>query len=332
MRLVLRKPASKLLADMDSFVSRSIEYNNIITYPEYLDNTYGYLLSNGFYNYQEYINYMASKAQAGDRDAMEVCLYYFGWRAEGAPTEILGYYYDQLISGGIDITRPDARSFIRLFLKEKDREVFKSNRPSTRRSYIASYKMTEISNRLLNYKTRKEIFDDLVLLLIERIYKYKQGERTLRKYIYDMFHLYVADYIQRTFKGRDFMKIQYAREDLSIEESIADDNVVFRVNHTSKDALYEWERQKSTLGPFWVAGHTHPIFKDLTHTERMLIRDNYFLKITERELAKHYEVSRALIKSRKKSGIQKIRKAIEEQDLWWNEQLGYETLDTDYLN
>lgn len=316
---------------MNSDTHNLIEYRNKKSYPEYLDKKYGFLLSNGYYNYQEYINYMASEAQKGDADAMEVCLYYFGWRAEGAPIEILGYYYDQLISGGIDITRPDARSFIRLFLKENDREKFKGNRPSTVRSIIANRKMTEVSNRLLLYKSKEEILDDLIMLLIERIYNYKPGERTLRKYMYDMFYLYVGDYIQRTFRKKDFMKIQYAREDLSLENFVADDSVEFTIKHTSQDSLYEWEKKRNTLGPFWTAGHTHPVFEELTHIERLILRDNYFLGIAERPLAKHYEISRKLIKTRKRTGIKKLKEAIEKQDVWLNESLGYETLGTDYL-
>ena len=274
---------------------------------------------------------MALAAQKGNSDAMEMCLYYFGWRGEGAPIEILGYYYDQLTSGGIDITRPDARSFIRLFLKENDREKLKGNRPSTIRSIIANRKMNEVSNRLLLYKSKEEILDDLTTLLLERIYYYKQGDRTLRKYIYDMFYLYVADYIQRVFRKKDFMKIQYAREDLLIEEVVADDSIKFTINHTSRDSLYEWEKKKNTLGPFWVVGHTHPIFKELTNVERLVLRDNYFLGIAERPLAEHYEISRNLVKSRKRTGIKKIKEAIKSQDVWLNEDLGYETLDEHYL-
>lgn len=313
------------MTDIDGATHHYINYLNLVVYPEQLDATHGYLLENGYYNYQEYINYQAKKAQNGNSESLERCLYYFGWRGEGAPGEILGYYYDQLVSGGIDISRPDALNFIRLFSKENEREQLKGKRVSHIKARIATRKMNNISNRLSNYKSREDIKNDLIDLLMDRILKYKPGKRTLRKYVYDLFYLYVGDYVQRTFRQKDYMNIQYARAEPPFDDYM--DITEFPVTHTSEDTLYEWEKEKEMLGPFWVSGHTHPIFKNLTRTERMILRDNYFYKIPERTLVDHYHISRDLIKNRKKSASRKIEEALETKDDWLIEQEGYAPLD-----
>ena len=314
---------------MNSQKNDTIRINNYIGYlnqdytPKELDVKYDYLLVNGYYNYQEYINHLAEKVQAGDSEALEACLYYFGWRGEGPPEQILGDYYYQLVSGGIDILRPDAFPFIRIFSKEKERNVLNNNHIGMDKAILCRSKMNSISNRLLQYKSREEILNDLIDLLIDRIVKYKPGDRTLRKYIYDMYYLYVADYIQSVFRNKDFMKYQYRRDIIDIND-IEDTSIDFKVTHTSDDVFYEWEKKRNTLGPFWINGHTHPIFNSLTKTERMLLRDNVFYKDSLTRVAERYSIARNVVKSQKKKAIDKIKKEIDEQDIWLDERLGYE--------
>lgn len=306
----------------DDSVQNKIDFNNRDTHPNLLDDRYGYLLSNGFYNYQEYINHLAKKAQAGDSESLEACLYYMGWRGEGLPGEILGYYYQQLTTGAIDVTRKDTLSFIKLFANEKERAALNNPHVNRNKTILATKRAQYISNRLSLYKTKKEVFEDLVDLLIDRIIKYKQGDRTLRKYIYDMFYLYVGDYIQRLFRSKDLliMKTWQSSEDI---ENISTEPYELDVNLRSKDHLYEREQDKGDLGVFWIHGHCHPIFQDLTVTQRLIIRDSYFYKIGERPLAKKYGVSRDVIKRLKRESKEIIKKSAKQQNENYNTLRGY---------
>lgn len=309
----------------EEFVINQIDYTNKFIIPPLLDEKYGYLLANGFYNYQEYINHLASKAQDGDSEALETCLYYFGWRADGLPDEILGRYYDMLTSGGVDIYRTDTLAFLRLFSKEKKREILRGKRPSTYKAVVATKKMQSISNRLLQRRNRSEILEDLIDILINRILNYKQGERTLRKYMEDMFYLYVGDYVQGVFRSRDFMQIEYAREYIDLDNYL-DYYVSIEVQDESKDLMYEWEKSKDTLGIFWVMGHTHPIFKELSNIERLVLKENFFLGTSQMELAEKFGIGRTVVRGHITRAINKVEEAIENLDIIQMELDGYNKL------
>lgn len=307
----------------DNYVSNKINYSEKQLAPSYLDKEYKYLLANGFYNYQEYINYQASKAQEGDSKALESCLYYFGWRSEGLPTEILGEYYFTLISGGVDIYQTDKLSFIRLFSTKAERKILEGKRPSRVKGNLASKKITEISNHLLSIKTKKEILNDLIDLLIDRILKYKPGSRTLRKYIYDIYYLYVADYVQRTFKHKEYIEGPFKKTSYKEDYSNSLDSYK-KIELESTDFYYEWEKEKNMLGVFWVMGHTHPYFEDLTKIERLILRENMYLNNSQESIAEKLGIGRTTVRTNLNNAKKKIKKSISETSIEWIESNGYE--------
>lgn len=309
---------------MNLETKNKLSHLNKKTIPPLLDKKYGYLLSNGFYNYQEYINYQALKAQAGDSEALEECLYYFGWRGEGAPSEILSRYYYMLTSASIDTYNRSSMSFVRLFCREEELKILKNNRLSIPKSNLVVYKLEGISNRLVSYKSKKEILNDLIDLLIDRILKYKQGERTLRKYLDDMFHLYVGDYVQRVFRGRDFMKLSQSRSYININE-IIDKDTSFPMTYESDDLMYEKEKQQGVLDLFWLSGYTHPVFDSLTRTEKLILRDIHYLGLTQEQVAEKLSVGRTTVRTSLNNSKKKLRVALDNQDESWLEKAGYQT-------
>lgn len=307
------------------YVQNKINYKDKELIPDYLDNKYGYLLESGFYNYQEYVNYQASKAQEGDSEALELCMYYFGWRGNGLPKEILGEYYFTLISGGIDIYQKDKMSLIRLFSTKNERNTLKDNRPSKVKGNLASKKMTVICDNLANIKSSSEVLNDLTDLLMDRILNYKPGKRTLRKYIYDMYYLYVGDYIQKTLRSRELVNSSF--ESISYDDTYSDyTNEYENIELPSNDSYYEWEKRNNSIGVFWVMGHTHPYFEDLTKIERLVLRENIILGNSQIQIANSLGVGRTTIRTNLNNAKRKIEKSIKETDSKWIESKGYEQL------
>lgn len=290
----------------DNYVSNKVNHFNKNEYPLSLDNRYGYLLDNGFYQYQEYINYEAKKAQEGNQESLEKCLYYFGWRGGQRPSEILGSFYEMLVYGTIDINKSYQLSFIRMFSNESQRDTLKGKWVSKKKNYIASKKIDEISKQLLSLKTEQEIYSDLIDIVMNRILNYKQGERTLRKYMYDLSYIYVVSYIQKTFKSAQdtgYTEVEYEDSFLTYDE--------YNLIDETDNLYYNYERENNELGFFWLQGNTHILFKDLTKTERFILRDSYYLGIPQREIANKFGVSRRVVRNRLKSAEDKIRKAYE---------------------
>lgn len=245
-------------------------------------------------------------AQQGHQKATESLMRLYGWNDASSPTHFIGKYYDLLVYGKINLKDKDTRRFLQLYMKEKD---MRNKLVYHYQDYVGSLAAQETAN-YLQKKTetidKDELKQELVALFIESVLKYerKNKEIDFSGYLYNSYRYKVYHFLRKRIFKFDVLN-QAERIDY-VDEDIEDVKARIEPQESWFDRFYASDLKRDELGIFWINGRCGSLFEDLSVFERTLLRDRYFYKQTDGQIAKAYGYHINTIYNRRHKALEKL--------------------------
>lgn len=256
-------------------------------------------------------NELVFQAQDGKKESLEKLLFDYGYRQNEPWTMFLGKYLSLLKYGKINLRDKDTRRFLQLYIK--DEEIRRKLR-----YHYQDYRTTIVSQETANYLQEKcsiipeeDLKQHLVLLFIESVMKFKVVKKDVdfNGYLYNTYRFRVFEYF-RVFVFKRDMLLQPLR--LISDVDIPEEQKELEPQEAWLDRFYASELDNDRLGIFWINGRCGSLFQELTPFERTVLRDRYFLKKTDGQIAEEYGYHINTIYKRRHAAIEKLKKKKEE--------------------
>ena len=241
-------------------------------------------------------------AQDGDETLVLGFLIEYGWREKGKWRGYLGKYEQMLWHGKIDLKNKDTRRFLQLYTKDGEiRRLLTWQRLSYRVQYQTQSLANYLQDSVRQYWDRQELRQELTVLFLDCLKRYKPKEGvSFSGYISNYYRYRVYDLLKKTVFKLEVGEAEYFQI-LKEEPSVSD-----LVLNAPVNLLHAREREREELGLFWTNGLCGPLFEDLTVFERVILRDRYYLKKTDLEIASQYGYHRNSIYNKRHKAIKKI--------------------------
>lgn len=242
-------------------------------------------------------------AQDGDENLVLGFLVQYGWREKGRWKGYLGKYEQLLWHGKVDLKNKDTRRFLQLYIKDTElRRLLTWQRVSYKTQYQTQSLANYIQDSVQAYWSREEMRQELTVLFLECLKRYvpKKGI-TFSGYIANYYRYRLYNLLHKTVFRRDIEEKHYhefIKEDISIIDGVLNAPI---------NALHAREIEHEELGLFWTNGLCGSIFKDLTPFERVILRDRYYLKKTDLEIAAEYGYHRNSIYNKRHKALDKLK-------------------------
>lgn len=254
---------------------------------------------------EQNIDELVFSAQAGNQEDTEILLRLYGWH-ESEPTHFIGKYYDLLLYGKINLRDKDTRRFLQLYMKEKH---LREKLTYHYQDYVGALAAQEAADYLQNKATvleRDELLQELLLLFLETVHAYKKQDKQIdfSGYLYNSYRYKVFHYLRK--KVFKFDVLQDAERIDYVDEEIEDPKANIEPQESWFDRFYASDLKRDDLGIFWINGRCGSLFEDLSVFERTVLRDRYFYKQTDGEIAKRYGYHINTIYNRRHRALEKL--------------------------
>lgn len=245
-------------------------------------------------------------AQAGSQEATETLLLLYGWHESSRPTHFIGKYYDLLLYGKINLRDKDTRRFLQLYMKEKD---MRNKLIYHYQDYVGSLAAQETADYLQNKVAvidKKDLLQELIVLFMESVKSYKKQDKQIdfSGYLYNSYRYKVYHYLRK--KLFKFDVLQNDQRDEYIDKETADPKADIEPQESWFDRFYASDLKRDDLGIFWINGRCGSLFEDLSVFERTVLRDRYFYKQTDGEIALRYGYHINTIYNRRHKALEKL--------------------------
>ena len=250
-------------------------------------------------------------------------------RIVGRFEELLHRYNYLLAYGKIDPSCKNTLRFLSLFMDNKHlRSRIKGYRSISAVNYYIHERTNYVHAIVTKGCPKEEIFNHLVLALLEMAKRYKDYERaSFHNYVDKCFHYQVYNSFKRYFSDPadriSYRLPQYTENYSSFVDELADVEYERSINeishHQTLDKTTHFTLDEegvsvyddSCLNLNWINGITcDDVFKVLTPFERRLLVMSYSEKKTDIVIAEHLGLCRTTVNRKRRAAVDKLQEAL----------------------
>ena len=258
-------------------------------------------------------NELVFKAQSGDGDSTLLLLKEFGYRADGDWELFLGKYFNLLWYGKANLKDKDTRRFLQLYISNKDIREKLVYHYQDYVGQLAGQQAADYLQEKVSCVAKEDLKQALVELFLESVMKYKQTSNKIdfAGYLYNSYRYKVYHYLKKTVFRYDVLQHPSVE---SFTETVDPDSLI-EPQEWWFDRFYASEIKRDDLGLFWINGRCSALFEPLSVFERMVLRDHYFYRLTDKEIASRYGYHINTIHNRRHRAVTHLKENIKESSL-----------------